>query len=147
MSLDFPYLLKKIKNIMLYILPISITKLLQYSPSVKSILFVLKPYSIWSLHSQNQNYQCKTCNHKFPIFSPQAKFIAMDREMYHEATDTPALARTSNLNEELGMVQYIFSDKTGTLTCNIMQFKRCSIAEVRRVWNLGRWFWCVIWGM
>ncbi|XP_048480918.1 probable phospholipid-transporting ATPase IA isoform X3 [Plutella xylostella] len=59
----------------------------------------------------------------------QAKFIAMDREMYHEATDTPALARTSNLNEELGMVQYIFSDKTGTLTCNIMQFKRCSIAE------------------
>ncbi|KAJ0179615.1 hypothetical protein K1T71_005327 [Dendrolimus kikuchii] len=60
----------------------------------------------------------------------QAKFIALDSEMYHEATDTPAMARTSNLNEELGMVQYIFSDKTGTLTCNVMEFHRCSIAEI-----------------
>lgn len=32
-------------------------------------------------------------------------FIAADREMYHAETDTPALARTSNLNEELGMVR------------------------------------------
>lgn len=60
----------------------------------------------------------------------QAKFIAMDGEMYHQETDTPALARTSNLNEELGMVRYVFSDKTGTLTCNVMEFRKCSIAEV-----------------
>ena len=33
--------------------------------------------------------------------------------MYDPETDTPALARTSNLNEELGQIQYIFSDKTG----------------------------------
>jgi hypothetical protein len=32
-------------------------------------------------------------------------FIASDRDMYHAETDTPALARTSNLNEELGMVR------------------------------------------
>lgn len=44
----------------------------------------------------------------------QAKeFIDKDRRMYYEATNTPALARTSNLNEELGQIQYIFSDKTG----------------------------------
>lgn len=69
----------------------------------------------------------------------QARFISLDVEMYYEPTDTPALARTSNLNEELGMVKYIFSDKTGTLTCNIMEFKKCSIAEVRSpVVVLGR---------
>ena len=41
------------------------------------------------------------------------KFINGDRDMYDAETDTPALARTSNLNEELGQIQYIFSDKTG----------------------------------
>lgn len=40
--------------------------------------------------------------------------------MYHAETDTPALARTSNLNEELGQVQYIFSDKTGGITSTAM---------------------------
>ncbi|XP_074651102.1 putative phospholipid-transporting ATPase IA isoform X3 [Tubulanus polymorphus] len=60
----------------------------------------------------------------------QAIFINWDRDMYHEETDTPAIARTSNLNEELGQVKYIFSDKTGTLTRNIMEFKRCSVAGI-----------------
>ncbi|XP_069058332.1 phospholipid-transporting ATPase IB [Pleurodeles waltl] len=60
----------------------------------------------------------------------QALFINWDRDMYYAETDTPAMARTSNLNEELGQVKYLFSDKTGTLTCNIMHFKKCSIAGV-----------------
>lgn len=47
--------------------------------------------------------------------------------MYDPKTDTPALARNSNLNEELGQVKYVFSDKTGTLTENIMTFKKCSV--------------------
>lgn len=47
--------------------------------------------------------------------------------MYDEATDTPANARTSNLNEELGQVKFLMTDKTGTLTRNVMKFKRCSI--------------------
>lgn len=60
----------------------------------------------------------------------QAIFINLDIDMYYDVTDTPAMARTSNLNEELGQVRYIFSDKTGTLTRNVMEFKKCSIGGI-----------------
>uniref|UniRef100_A0A7N0RI48 Phospholipid-transporting ATPase n=1 Tax=Kalanchoe fedtschenkoi TaxID=63787 RepID=A0A7N0RI48_KALFE len=58
----------------------------------------------------------------------QASFINKDLLMYDEETGVPANARTSNLNEELGQVDTILSDKTGTLTCNQMDFIKCSIA-------------------
>uniref|UniRef100_A0A8C9TX72 Phospholipid-transporting ATPase n=1 Tax=Scleropages formosus TaxID=113540 RepID=A0A8C9TX72_SCLFO len=65
----------------------------------------------------------------------QALFINWDTEMYYAETDTPAMARTSNLNEELGQVKYLFSDKTGTLTCNVMHFKKCTIAGITYGWS------------
>jgi phospholipid-transporting ATPase len=33
-------------------------------------------------------------------------------------------ANSSNLNEELGQISFVFSDKTGTLTRNVMEFKK-----------------------
>lgn len=42
-----------------------------------------------------------------------------------------AAVHSSNLSEELGVVEYIFSDKTGTLTQNIMKFKSLSIDGIK----------------
>ncbi|KAL8860010.1 MAG: hypothetical protein Q9178_003559 [Gyalolechia marmorata] len=51
-----------------------------------------------------------------------------DIEMYDEDSNTPMEARTSTINEELGQISYIFSDKTGTLTNNSMRFRKMSVA-------------------
>jgi phospholipid-translocating ATPase len=60
-----------------------------------------------------------------------SKFIEWDMKMYDKETDQPALANTSDLNEDLGQIEYLFSDKTGTLTENIMEFKQFSIDGIK----------------
>ncbi|RKP32445.1 phospholipid-translocating P-type ATPase [Metschnikowia bicuspidata] len=57
----------------------------------------------------------------------QAYMIGSDLDIYHAESDTPTGVRTSSLVEELGQIDYIFSDKTGTLTRNVMEFRCCTI--------------------
>ncbi|SPO26420.1 related to DNF2 - Non-essential P-type ATPase [Ustilago trichophora] len=60
----------------------------------------------------------------------QAFFIFQDIEMYYAPLDYPCVPKTWNISDDLGQIEYIFSDKTGTLTQNVMEFKKCSINGV-----------------
>lgn len=60
----------------------------------------------------------------------QASILSYDDTLKSPVCNMNATVQSSNLNEELGQIQYIFSDKTGTLTCNIMEFKNISIGGI-----------------
>ncbi|GAA6021480.1 hypothetical protein JCM11491_006510 [Sporobolomyces phaffii] len=60
----------------------------------------------------------------------QAFFIYQDIEMYYEPLDHPCVPKTWNISDDLGQIEYIFSDKTGTLTQNVMEFQKCAIGGI-----------------
>lgn len=60
----------------------------------------------------------------------QAVFIYSDIQMYYEKIDYPCTPKSWNISDDVGQVEYIFSDKTGTLTQNVMEFKKCTINGV-----------------
>lgn len=57
----------------------------------------------------------------------QIFFITNDLDLYDEETDSRMQCKALNITEDLGQIEYMFSDKTGTLTENKMVFRRCSI--------------------
>ncbi|XP_008579413.1 PREDICTED: probable phospholipid-transporting ATPase IK [Galeopterus variegatus] len=61
------------------------------------------------------------------IYLGNSVFINWDLRMYHEPQDVPAEARSTSLSDQLGRVEYVFSDKTGTLTQNVLRFSKCCI--------------------
>ena len=57
----------------------------------------------------------------------QAFFISQDVDMYYKAFDAACTPKTWNISDDLGQIEYIFSDKTGTLTQNVMEMQRVSV--------------------
>ncbi|XP_066534588.1 probable phospholipid-transporting ATPase VD [Hoplias malabaricus] len=60
----------------------------------------------------------------------QIYFIQNDLDMYNARLDSGVQCRALNITEDLGQIQYLFSDKTGTLTENRMLFRRCTVAGI-----------------
>jgi phospholipid-translocating ATPase len=61
------------------------------------------------------------------VRSVQAFFIYSDTYMYYEKIDYPCTPKSWNISDDLGQIEYVFSDKTGTLTQNVMEFKKCTV--------------------
>ncbi|CAI9097164.1 OLC1v1033527C5 [Oldenlandia corymbosa var. corymbosa] len=57
----------------------------------------------------------------------QSYFMIGDRHMYDSSSGSRFQCRSLNINEDLGQIRYVFSDKTGTLTENKMEFRRASV--------------------
>ena len=86
---------------------------------------------------------CRTCLIAFQNIVPislyisieivktiQAFFISQDIDMYYDPLESACVPKTWNISDDLGQIEYIFSDKTGTLTQNVMEFQKCSIHGV-----------------
>jgi magnesium-transporting ATPase (P-type) len=66
----------------------------------------------------------------------QLLFLQFDIDMYHAESNTPADAKTATILEELGQVSFVFTDKTGTLTDNKMEFRKFTVCGESWLHNL-----------
>ena len=64
------------------------------------------------------------------VCSFNSYFVTNDLRLYDEEQDEPCRVRSMALLEDLGQVTHVFSDKTGTLTANHMEFRRCLVGGV-----------------
>ncbi|CAD6443758.1 10c62500-074a-4e43-b23c-d6e0f0b1208d [Sclerotinia trifoliorum] len=114
-------------------------------------LFCTIAYQIWSGNVESNSWYLEGAHFKFSysivafiiLFNtliPLSLYVSLeiikvgqlllmhDVEMYDPVSDTPMVSNTSTILENLGQISYVFSDKTGTLTDNVMRFRKLSVA-------------------
>ncbi|KAF0989176.1 hypothetical protein HZS_1877, partial [Henneguya salminicola] len=128
--------------IVILVLGSALVTILHYSSSgTQNLWYLDKSYFHISVFDVFVNIACFAAllNHLIPISLSvtleiekfwNSFFIDWDLEMYHSKSDDPARSNSSDTIEELGQIEYIFTDKTGTLTENRMVFKKCVIDNI-----------------
>ncbi|TGO22458.1 hypothetical protein BPAE_0168g00290 [Botrytis paeoniae] len=114
-------------------------------------LFCTIAYQVWSQNVENNSWYLTGAHFKFSysivafiiLFNtliPLSLYVSLeiikvgqlllmhDVEMYDPVSNTPIVSNTSTILENLGQISYVFSDKTGTLTDNVMRFRKLSVA-------------------
>eukprot|EP01016_Furgasonia_blochmanni_P002413 TRINITY_DN10948_c0_g1_i1.p1 TRINITY_DN10948_c0_g1~~TRINITY_DN10948_c0_g1_i1.p1 ORF type:complete len:1143 (+),score=254.78 TRINITY_DN10948_c0_g1_i1:224-3652(+) len=100
-------------------------------PKHQTVTLILLRYGSWMLLFTNFVPISLLVTLEMVKFA-QGKIIANDKKMesFVEGENIAAIVQSSGLNEELGQIEYIFSDKTGTLTCNKMEYKNITVGGI-----------------